>query len=297
MDEPVFVVFNPHSGRGRGARAIAPVLEAFSRVGLAVEHGQTTRAGEEAILAQDAIARGARTIVAVGGDGTWSNTAGAILRSKAPVRLGLIPAGTGSDLAKSLGVPANDIPACVDIVRAGRTRAIDVGRVEERYFINVAGFGYDVAVIEDTRKVGWLSGSILYIYCALRQVRSFPGFSVEMAVDGGEWARRELLMLIVANAAIFGGGFRIAPGASPDDGNLDMVGFRNMGAWKRLKLMTQLRRGTHERAQETDRFAARSLRLRFDKPPAYETDGEWNQAASAELEISLLPAALPVLVA
>jgi len=185
----------------------------------------------------------------------------------------------------------------VDIVRGGRTRAIDVGRVEGRYFLNVAGFGYDVAVIEDTKKVGWLSGSILYVYCALRQVRTFPGFSVEMEVDGESRGRRDLLMLVLSNGAIFGGGFRVAPGASPSDGTLDSLGFHNMGAWKRLKLMAQLRRGTHERAPETERTPGRVFRLRFDSPPTYETDGEWNQAASAELEISLLPAALHVLVA
>ena len=271
------------------------MASAFAQRGVTVEQAETTRPGEEATLAEGAIARGIRTIVAVGGDGTWSNVAGAILRSGQPVKLGLIPAGTGSDLAKSLGIPANDVPACVDIVRAGRTRAIDVGRVEDRYFLNVAGFGYDVAVLEDTKKVGWLSGSLLYVYCALRQVRSFPGFSVEMEVDG-ERSRRDLLMLIVANGAIFGGGFRIAPGASVDDGTLDLVGFRNIGAWKRLKLMAQLRRGTHEQARETERIAVRAFRLRFDQPPTYEIDGEWNKAASAEVDICLTPAALRVLV-
>jgi diacylglycerol kinase (ATP) len=117
-----------------------------------------------------------------------------------------------------------------------------------------------------------------------------------MEVDGASQGRRELLMLILSNGAIFGGGFRVAPGASPCDGTLDSVGFHNMGAWKRLKLMAQLRRGTHERARETERTPGRVFRLRFDRPPTYETDGEWNQAASAELEVSLLPAVLPVLV-
>ena len=297
MPDPVFVVFNPASGKGRGARLVDPVVAAL-RAGGPVEHGLTSAAGDEARVAREAVARGFTTIVAVGGDGTWGGVANGILQSGAAdrVRMGLVPGGTGCDLAKSLGIPANDILGCARIIRGGATRVIDVGRIEDRYFVNVAGFGFDIAVIEDSKEVRWLRGSLLYGYCALRQMHRFPGFPVTMAVDGGAERRREMLMLVFANAKVFGGGFKIAPQADLADGQLDAVAFANMPLRRRLPIMVKLLRGTHGVDPAVEAVRGRSFRLRFDAPPAYETDGEWNRARSAELVVQTVPAALRVLV-
>ena len=294
MDEKIFVVFNPFSGKGRGASLVQPVLAAFAGAGV-VEHGLTQKAGDEARLTSEAIGRGFKKIVAVGGDGTWSNVGNAIVACAAhDVALGLVAGGTGCDLAKSLGIPARDVRASARIVREGRTRRIDVGRIEGRCFLNIAGFGYDIAVIEDSWSVRWLRGDLVYLYCALRQMRRFPGFPVEISADGKSLGRHELLMLVLANARVFGGGFQIAPQAVLDDGLLDGVAFSNMGVLRRLQIMGSLMRGTHGASPEVRASRAASYRLRFDKAPAYETDGEWNQAQSAELEVSVLPAALAV---
>ncbi|MFI5170167.1 MAG: diacylglycerol/lipid kinase family protein, partial [Vicinamibacterales bacterium] len=160
-----------------------------------LEHGLTQGPGDEARLASEAIARGFRRIVAVGGDGTWSNVAGAILKSGEPASLGLVPGGTGCDLAKTLGIPPRDVAACCRIVLEGVTRRIDVGRVEDRHFLNIAGFGYDVAVLEDSWSVSYLEGSLLYLYCALRQLRSFRGMPASVQMNGHSLRDRDLLML------------------------------------------------------------------------------------------------------
>jgi diacylglycerol kinase (ATP) len=297
VPDPVFVVFNPASGKGRGARLVEPVVSALSAGG-PVEHGLTRAAGDDARLAREAVARGFTTIVAVGGDGTWGGVANGILQSGAAgrVRLGLVPGGTGCDLAKSLGIPQRDVSACARIVRGGFTRTIDVGRIEDRYFVNVAGFGFDIAVIEDSREVRWLGGNLLYVYCALRQLYRFPGFPVTTAVDGGPERRREMLMLVFANAKVFGGGFKIAPQADLADGQLDAVAFANMPRRRRLPIMVKLLRGTHGGDAAVEAVRGRSFRLSFDSPPAYETDGEWNRARSADLLVETVPAALRVLV-
>jgi diacylglycerol kinase (ATP) len=292
----LFVVFNPRSGKGRGEKLVGPVLSALGSTGLRVEHGLTESAGDEARVTADALARGFRRIVAVGGDGTWSNVANALIRSGLPASLGLIPGGTGCDLAKSLGIPPRDLSRCAAILHAGHTRLIDVGRVEDRYFLNVVGFGFDIAVIEDSWTVTYLGGDLLYLYCALRQLYRFPGFPVEISVDGGDFRRQDLLMLIVANGRIFGGGFKIAPGADFGDGVLDGVVFGNMPLHRRLNVMRQLLAGTHGASRDVSTSRARSYRLRFSSPPAYETDGEWNRARTAELQIECLPQALRVIV-
>jgi len=295
--EDLFVVVNPASGKGRGARLAEPVLAALEKAtGRRPGHALSARAGDEIGVARDAIAQGHRRLVAVGGDGTWSNVANAILRSGQEVALGLVAGGTGCDLAKSLGIPAQDPEKAAGVAAAGHTRRIDVGTVESRHFLNVLGFGFDIAVIEDSWKVRWLRGSPLYLYCALRQLYRFPGFAVEMTTDGEAARRQDMLMLVIANARVFGGGFQIAPAADLGDGQLDAVAFANMPVRRRLPIMVSLLRGTHAAAPEVRTGRAASFRLRFDGPPAYETDGEWNRAASSELAVGTRPAALRVLV-
>jgi YegS/Rv2252/BmrU family lipid kinase len=295
VDEPVYVVFNPHSGKGRGAQLVAPVLDALAPA-RRLEHGLTRGPGDEARLAEDAVRRGFRRIVAVGGDGTWSNVGNALLRTGVDAQLGLVPGGTGCDLAKTLGIPPRDPGACCRIVLGGAFRTIDVGRVEDRHFLNIAGFGYDVAVLQDSWSVAYLEGSALYLYCALRQLRSYGGFPLEMEVDGRPLGRRDMLMVIVANARVFGGGFQVAPHADVEDGRLEAVAFGNMGFPARVSALVRLLRGTHLRHPRVEARSASRLVYRFAAPPAYETDGEWNQARSAELVIEAVPRALRVLV-
>jgi diacylglycerol kinase (ATP) len=260
-----------------------------------VEYAETKAPGEEGPLTRKALADGYRTIVAVGGDGTWSHVGAAIVESGIPAALGLVAGGTGCDLAKSLQVPARDVAAAARVILDGHTRTLDVGRIEGKHFLNVAGFGFDIAVIEDSLKVKWLGGDLLYLYCALRQLGRFPGFGAAASAPGAPGVRRDHLMLIIANGRVFGGGFKIAPRADLSDGQLDAVGFLNMGLTRRLSLMGRLLRGTHETAPEVVSSTAASFRLRFDMPPAYETDGEWNQAASTELLVESVPRALRVL--
>jgi len=295
VDDSIFVVFNPHAGKGRGAQFVAPVLEGLGSASR-LEHGLSQAPGDEARLALEAVRRGFRRIVAVGGDGTWSNVGNAILQSGQPVDLGLVPGGTGCDLAKSLGIPPRDIHACCRVILDGHARAIDVGHVEDRYFLNIAGFGYDVAVLEDSWNVAYLEGSLLYLYCALRQLGSFRGFRLEGEVDGTPLDPSDMLMVIVANAKIFGGGFQVAPDADLGDGLLDAWSFANMGLGGRVSALVRLLLGRHASHPRVSRARAKRLVYRFEAPPTYETDGEWNQARASELVIETVPAALRVLV-
>jgi diacylglycerol kinase (ATP) len=257
---------------------------------------RTTERGDEVRLTRDAIARGFRRIVAVGGDGTWSHVAGAILDSGEPVELALIAGGTGCDFAKSLGIPARDVAAAAQVALSGATRVVDVGRIENRWFINVAGFGLDIAVLERSWSVRWLSGDLVYPWCAVQEVFAYPGFETQLAFDDQPAEARNLVMLILANARQFGGLFPIAPDADLSDGAIDAVGFRNCGPARRALLLGKLLAKRHEADPlvSTRRFSR--LRLSFSAPPTYETDGEWNRAQSRELEVTSVPQALRVLV-
>ena len=235
-------------------------------------------------------------VVAVGGDGTTSNVAHAIVESGRRVALGLVPGGTGCDLARSLDIPQDDVARCAQIVAAGRRQAIDVGRVEGRTFVNVAGFGFDMAVLDRSFKVKWLKGELLYLYCALLEMKAYPGFSLRSVVDGDNGPSGTHMMAIVANARKFGGGFHIAPNASLDDGQLDLVTFGDLGFFARLRALGALMQGKHLGLRGVATRACAKATFEFDAPPAFETDGEYRRASGRTLQIETLPRALDVLV-
>jgi len=289
-----FVILNPNSGKGRGRRLDPQIRDVFNGEG--VEFGLTGAKGDEERLAHQAIGKGFDRIVAVGGDGTTSNIGHAIMESGKPVSLGLVPGGTGCDLARSLDIPQNDLTRCAEIVAAGKTRAIDVGRVEGRHFLNVAGFGFDMAVLERSFKVKWLRGELLYLYCALIEMKAYPGFHLTSVLDDRPGPSGTHMMVIVANARKFGGGFAIAPAASLDDGRLDIVTFGELGFFERLKAMGALMKGEHNRLQGVGTVLAARAVFNFKVAPSFETDGEWRQARGLALTIETLPKALNVLV-
>ena len=130
-----------------------------------------------------ALDAGHDAIVAVGGDGTWSRVADRILRSgRRDVALGLLAGGTGNDFGKSVGVTFERSEEVVRAIAAGRRKRIDVGRVGERHFLNVVGFGFDIAVIDDAAGVPVLKGDLLYRFSAARQLFRFPGLELDIRV-------------------------------------------------------------------------------------------------------------------
>jgi diacylglycerol kinase (ATP) len=311
----VVLIANPAAGRGRGARVLARIRDTF------VAHGvndvrATTRAGEEARLVRLALDAGATTLAILGGDGTWSRCAAAVAEAGAleAVRLAFLSAGTGNDFAKMLDAPAHDPVAMARLASDGgpETR-VDLGRVEHdsggHWFLNVAGFGFDVAVLAATAQGGRLSGSTVYVAGALRHLLRYDGFDVEVrsALAGSSVAAprpgrspsaagpRRCLMLTVSNGLHLGGVFRIAPTARVDDGLLDLVEVGDVRGVARLPLFVRALRGTHLAHPLVRAGRATEFSLRFAVPPRYEVDGELEQAGSAEVEVRAVPRALRVL--
>ena len=295
MSERVSVIVNPASRRGHGAQRLPLIKQAFAAVG--VHDVRITAAPRDEIaLARRAIDEGATTIVASGGDGTISNVANAIIASGADVRLGLIAAGTGNDFYKTVGAPALDIETTAKLAVEGGDVRVDVGQIEDKYFLNVTGFGFDMAVLEDIQTIKWLKGPALYNYSALRQLMFYRGVGIEIATNGHKREAHHL-MLIIANARHFGGTFKIAPEASLTDGRLDAISFHDTTPLKRLTLFGAAIAGTHGKRPEVRFEQGDRFRLKFDAPPPYETDGEYNRARESEVEVRCVPGAIRVVVA
>lgn len=296
MRSDVRVIVNPAAGRGRGARMLTDIRTAFATVGVTgIE--TTGMAGDEHALARRALDEGCTTLVAVGGDGTWSNVAGAILASGADCRLALLAAGTGNDFAKTVGAPAGDLAATARLATEGPDTRVDVGRIEGRHFLNIAGFGFDIAVLEDCARITWLKGDALYKVSALRQLFGYRGIEIDIGSPRARRGAARHLMLIVANAKHFGGSFHIAPQAELADGLLDAVSILDGPPLARLRLFVAAGSGAHTADARVTVEKAPRFTLSFPAPPAYETDGEYRRAASPELEITCVPRALRVVVA
>lgn len=288
------IIVNPAAGRGGIQASLPRIQQAFEALG--VTHlFQSTIAGEEAILAQRCIAAGARTIVAVGGDGTCSQIANAIISSGAACALAVVPTGTGNDFAKTLGVDRYSPERIAKLVVSASSTRIDVGAVDGQYFLNSCGFGFDASVLAASRQVRFLKGDAVYIYSALKQLFRYRGESV--TADRIAPKTDRMLMVTVSNGKYLGGAFKIAPQASVIDGRLDVCFFADSGVIERIGLFVGAFRGTHVGMPSVTTGRTDSLRLVFDGSPAMEIDGELKVARSRVVEVKCLPRALAVVAA
>lgn len=306
----VFVIFNPASDGGRGGKRIPRYLELLDEALPGFRHGVTGHGGEEGALAEEALRNGFSTIVAAGGDGTWSAVADRILTlGRTEVAFGVLPAGTGNDFGRNMGIPGDDLAGAVRVLAGGHVLPSDVGRLigpswheergeavrEERFFLNVVGFGFDVAVVDGAKGARVLRGELLYKATAVQQLFRFPGFPVTLEDDEGYHRSGPTLMLTITNAEHFGGGFPIAPGASIQDGLLHACHIRDARPLRRLVLFDRAGKGRHEGAREVDSRVASRFTLSFPEPVRFEIDGDVYAAKEPELAVEVVKGALRVL--
>jgi diacylglycerol kinase (ATP) len=219
-----------------------------------------------------------------------------LVKSGADCALAVIPAGTGNDFAKTLGVAKHTPDQLASLIAAGAYTPIDIGRADGRYFINSCGFGFDASVLEATARIKFLKGDALYVYAALAQLVTYKGIPIAIDAHAGSSDRRTL-MLTVSNGRFLGGAFRIAPEASVLDGELDVCVVRDANVVQRVRLFAAAIRGTHRRLPAVRTFRTRGMYLTFVSPPSIELDGELRHAASGEVRIECVPRALNVVAA
>lgn len=303
-----FVIINPASGRRRGQRRAAAYRRLLSEALQRVTFAETSRPGEERDLADRALAEGVDVVVAVGGDGTWGNVADRLVASgRADVALGMLPSGTGNDFGRNFGYDPRRPAEAVGVIARGRQRSIDVGRVdtptasehdphrlEPRHFLNVIGFGFDIAVIDAAARARFLSGELLYKVTALQELVRFPGIRARVEGHGGASRDGRKLMVTISNGRYFGGGFPIAPDATVDDGKLHACLIDDAPAMTRLGLFSLAERGRHVRSGRVEIIDDDAFRLTFESPPRFEMDGDVRSCPEAVVELRSLPGALKV---
>ena len=259
-------------------------------------------------MADFALKRGYHVVAAAGGDGTWSNVADRVVASdRDDVALAILPNGTGNDFGRSLGFDPRGAEEAVRVLAEGHVRRVDVGLVEtlsasehtpdvmeSRHFLNLVGFGFDVAVIDAAADAAFLTGELLYKVTALQQLFRFPGVRIGLRSGGGEERDEKHLMLTVSNGRYFGGGFPIAPEATVEDGRLHACQVRDAKPLTRLRLFNLAEKGRHVESPRVEVLDDESFQVSFDGPPRFEMDGDVRLAKESTLEVRAVPGALRV---
>jgi YegS/Rv2252/BmrU family lipid kinase len=289
------VIVNPESGGG-ATRDAWPTIASDLRTHFgAFKIAFTAKSGDATELAAEGARKGARLIVACGGDGTISEVANGILNSGKDAELGILPRGTGGDFRRTLKIPLSTASAA-RVLREGKTRAIDVGRVtfinheadeDTRFLIGVASFGMSAAVIDRVKEGGpgwlpaqapkWLKNRVTYGASMLKTAMKSPTTRVVVQLDDLTEQHLTVANLCIANARYFGGGMKIAPDAKLTDGKLDVITIGDLGSLKILANAPRIYLGSHLSMDQVHHALAKKIAARpADKNQrvAIEIDGE-----------------------
>jgi YegS/Rv2252/BmrU family lipid kinase len=286
--KPLVLLVNPASGGGRSNALLPRVADALDkrRVTFRVEK---TRSAEHAI---DEALRAAdldELPVVMSGDGLIGTVGGALAGGEVP--LGIIPAGRGNDLARVLGIPAEPEEA-VAVLAEAEPRTIDVGEVNGRRFLGIASVGFDSDCQDIANRTKLVRGRWVYAYSALRALAAWKPARFTLRI-GEENLRFTGWSVAAANSGMFGGGMRLAPDASLEDGEFDIVMVGDSGKLHYISNLPKVFKGTHVESEEVRVVRARSLELSASRPFAVYADGEHLTDLPASLRV--LPRALSVL--
>lgn len=270
----IAIIINPISGGSRqppGPERAELAALTVERLGEPADILLTEHQGHARLLAAAAIRRGARLVIAWGGDGTINEIASELAFSDVP--LGIVPAGSGNGLARELGIDARADAAIVSAARA-TPRAIDLGELGDRLFVNVAGIGIDAYVAAGFNAArNQRRGFASYIRIGVQALLSYPAATYRIVADGFQ-STATAVLIALANSAQYGNGARIAPGARIDDGELDLVIVEERSRFLTCLQAPRLFNGTAAKVPGYSMRPFREARIESDRPISFHVDGE-----------------------
>lgn len=286
-----FLVFNPLAGRGRARRALVAAERFLAEHGMPYRVLTTTRRGHATELVRelppDAL------VVAIGGDGTAHEVGVACVGTERT--LAVLPSGSGDDFAFALGLDRHDLAAALDVLRRGRVRLVDVGRVNGEPFLNATGAGFDAdvaALVHGAPSV--FRGLSAYLYALVRAMKDFALVRATVDVDGARVHDGAALLVTAQNGPRSGGSFLFAPQARLDDGRLDFLiggSFTRLGT---LGILPALMRGRHLDHPEVRLVRGTRASIAWSTPRTYHAEGEVGPERGT-FDIEVVPEGLRVL--
>lgn len=297
-DQPVSLFINPTAGRGRAGRRLPQIRKLFDDAGTGLQVITSRAVGdmEQQVAAQ--INAGAKHIIVVGGDGSVHEAVNGLRRSDAETIFSLIPSGTGNDFAKASGISLDWQEAARSLLQRIRSndaaRSVDLGRMNDRYFANGVGIGFDAKVTRIARSIRWPIGNLVYLVALLRCLYggvASPHLEIRgnnMRFDG------PVTLATVCNGSWVGGLFHIAPRADNADTRLDLLVAAPVSRLRILALLPKLMRGMHLDEPEVTHELVSAVTISAAAPVESHIDGEV-QTPQQRFEFEVLPGRLKLL--
>jgi diacylglycerol kinase (ATP) len=287
------ILINPTSGKGRGGKNAPAAVARLRAMGVRVTELVGRSGAHSRELAQAAVADEVDALIACGGDGTVHCALQAIAGTE--VTLGIIPVGTGDDIARALDLPLNDVVAAADVIAGGQTRHVDYGVVttdddSRAAFLAVLSAGFDSEVTARANRMTWPTGSSRYLVATMAELAVYRPVEFRITVDD-QVLVREGMMLAVGNGSSYGGGMFVCPGAVVDDGVFDLTFLTRTSKLTFLRTFPGVFKGTHVKSPSV--LTMRGSTVQVDAPgqTAY-ADGE--RVGPLPMKVTLVPLGLKV---
>lgn len=276
------IIYNPSAGREQFRRELPYVLEQLEKAGYETSAHATTGEGDATHAAEIAVERAYDLVVVAGGDGTINEVITGIAEADKKPTIGIIPAGTTNDFARALSIP-KDVKKAVKIMLENNEQALDIGKVNGQYFVNIAGGGdlteltYDVPT-----KMKAAIGQLAYYVKGIEMLPSIRPSSVTIEYDD-EVFTGEIMLFLVANTNSVGGFEKLAPDALLDDGYFDLLILKKANLGEFLRVATAGLRGTHLEDENIIYTQAKRIKVIPEEKMLLNIDGEYGGELPGEI--------------
>ncbi|HAV76677.1 MAG TPA: hypothetical protein DCX53_04905 [Anaerolineae bacterium] len=296
------VILNPYSNRWNAKNRWTEAESALRAAGVEFDLSVSEHTDHIVDLAADAVRSGFSTLIVAGGDGSIGEAVNGAAKSwdtksAFPVTIGVLPLGTANDLGDNIGIP-RDLSEVARMIVNGKTRQIDLGKCNERYFINNSAAGLEPYVSTKQEKIKWISGVPRYLVAAVLGIMDKPNWNAKIEWDGGSY-EGPLSLVSVGNGQRTGGVFYMTPHADPFDGRLTfMHGYRStrLGMFVALPSAMKPAEGNIAELAGIVEVDCTWLKFSLDKPSPAHTDGELFDEWIKDFEYKIFPSAVPILV-
>ena len=268
------IIYNPTSGREVFRKHLGEVLEKFELAGYETSCHATTCEGDATEAAKDAVERGFDLVVAAGGDGTLNEVVAGVSPFDKRPTIGLIPTGTTNDFARALRIP-RDIDAAVDIIVRGETIPVDVGLMNDRHFINIAGGGRMTELTYDVpSKLKTVLGQLAYYLKGVEMLPSIHSSHMRIEYDDQVFDD-EAMMFLVGLTNSIGGFEKLAPNSSINDGKFTLLILKKCNIAEFIRIVSLAIRGEHLGDPLVISYAAEKIKVTSSQEVLLNLDGEY----------------------
>jgi len=294
------VILNPYSNRWNSQKRWPEVESALKAAGVDFDLVVSQKKGQITELAEQAVYEKFSPIIITGGDGSIGDTANGLMRAAQSrneqlVPLGIMPTGSANDIVYALGLPT-DLKEAAKIIAAGKTRAMDLGKLNDRYFVNNSAAGLEPYVTIKHEKIRWIKGMARYLVAAVQAIMDKPEWYGDVTWDEERFSGK--ISLISIGNGRRTGGFFMTPHADPFDGKLTLAfGYRDsrLGLFQALPRAFNEDKGSYVELEGMKEVHATRISIHLDKPSPAHTDGELLPEWIRDFEYEILPKCLNII--